>query len=100
MRRVVILAGGVILILLLFWGCWLLWEPSGKIATTPAESPASGSVSVADPVQALGVTHGDPVDAGFIFVDGHYLDAPYIVSQIGLEVRINNDFVLIRWGGE
>jgi len=38
----------------------------------------------------FGVTEGEPVDAGVVFIDGEYLTSPYIVSRRGLTLHVNN----------
>ena len=47
-------------------------------------------------VKELGVKEGEPVDAGFVFFDGRYIDAPYRVSRRGRHVFIN-DVVVFQW---
>ena len=44
----------------------------------------------------LGKTDGKPGDAGFVFVDGRYIDAPYRVSSNGVTVEVNG-VVIYDW---
>jgi len=39
--------------------------------------------------QKFGVTKGEPVDKGFVFIDGKYVDAPYVVERRGLALFVN-----------
>ncbi len=39
--------------------------------------------------KALGVTRGKPFSKGLVFVDGHYLEPPYVVERWGVGIRIN-----------
>jgi len=43
--------------------------------------------------EELGRTDGPPVDKGFVFFEGRYLEAPYIVSRNGLGVLVNGELV-------
>jgi hypothetical protein len=38
----------------------------------------------------LGATEGKPVDSGFVFLKGAYLEKPYVVSRRGRTIYINN----------
>ena len=49
--------------------------------------------SVMSSVQDLGVTDGKPITNGFVFIDGKYLDPPYVVSRQGNGVYINGNLV-------
>jgi hypothetical protein len=40
--------------------------------------------------EVFGVKQGEPINSGFVFKDGVYLDAPYVVSRRGVEVYVNN----------
>lgn len=37
----------------------------------------------------FGTTRGQPVDQGFVFFDGQYIEAPYIVARKGLAIFVN-----------
>ncbi|MBN1513078.1 MAG: hypothetical protein JXB13_13770 [Phycisphaerae bacterium] len=41
----------------------------------------------------LGVRVGEPLDSGFVFFDGRYLEPPYVVSRRGMAVFINDAMV-------
>lgn len=41
-------------------------------------------------VAEFGITEGSTVDKGFVFLDGRYIEAPYIISRKGLELFVNN----------
>ncbi len=47
----------------------------------------------------LGVTKGRAISNGFVFVGGHYLDAPYLIKREGVAVFINEELVatLAEW---
>ena len=40
--------------------------------------------------KALGVTRGKPFSAGAVFVDGKYIEPPYVVERWGTGIRINS----------
>lgn len=40
-------------------------------------------------IRKFGVNRGDRLGAGFLFVGGQYVDAPYVVERWGLDVYIN-----------
>lgn len=42
-----------------------------------------------DSLKALKATVGKPFSAGYVFVDGHYLNPPYTVQRYGTVIRIN-----------
>ena len=44
-------------------------------------------------VEDLGVTKGDPIETGFLFVDGRHIDAPYIVERRGVDIYVNGVMV-------
>ncbi|MCP4262849.1 MAG: hypothetical protein GY774_35870 [Planctomycetes bacterium] len=45
-------------------------------------------------IAQFGVTKGKSVDKGFVFIDGQYLESPYIVSRRGLAIYVNNKQIL------
>lgn len=45
-------------------------------------------------VEEFGVSAGQPIDAGFVFVDGKYVSAPYTVSRKGLGLFINDSLLV------
>lgn len=80
------------------------------VATQQADTPNDGSTHPQDlsdvnsppsfsPKQdeavfkEYGVTTGQPIETGFVFLDGKYLDAPYTVSRKGGSVYINEHWV-------
>jgi hypothetical protein len=42
-----------------------------------------------DALKALKATVGKPFSAGYVFVDGHYINPPYTVQRYGTVIRIN-----------
>jgi len=50
-------------------------------------------------VEEFGRSAGAPVDAGFLFLGGRYVEAPYTVSREGLGVFVNGEMVQapLRW---
>jgi hypothetical protein len=47
-------------------------------------------------IKDFGVSRSDPIDKGFLFYGGTYIDAPYVVERRGLEIYIND--VLVQEG--
>ena len=50
--------------------------------------------------KALGVTRGKPFSAGMVFVNGKYIEPPYVVERWGTGIRINKEPVtgqVIDW---
>ena len=39
---------------------------------------------------ALGVTRGRPFSSGVVFIDGKYIEPPYVVERWGNGIRINS----------
>lgn len=69
----------------------------GQASETPAAPPGDVAAAPADPESPpahesggnRGDYLGDPINAGFLFVDGTYLAPPYVVSRQGDEILIN-----------
>ena len=63
----------------------------------PEGPPQASEASAADPeasaLRVLGVVEGKPIDSGFVFIDGRYVEAPYTVSRRGRQIFINNILV-------
>ena len=61
------------------------------VTTGPATAPTTMPVKLshAEMVKEFGSKPGAPVDQGFVFLDGEYIDAPYVVSRDGGQVSIN-----------
>lgn len=57
---------------------------------------SSAEMSQEQIIKEFGKTDGEPIHSGFIFFDGRYIDAPYVVSRRGLEVFIN-DVMVGKW---
>jgi len=51
-----------------------------------------------DAVTVLGIKKSEPIDRSFVFVEGKYVKAPYVVERRGVDIYINN--VLIVKGPE
>ena len=54
-----------------------------------------------DALKALKATVGKPFSAGYVFVDGHYINPPYTVQRYGTVIRINGIQVtgeIVPWG--
>jgi len=45
--------------------------------------------------EVYGTTTGKPGDAGFLFIDGKYVEAPYVVSQRAGKVYINDTLIRV-----
>jgi hypothetical protein len=41
-------------------------------------------------LKQFGVAEGKSVDNGFVFVDGRYIESPYVISRRGLSLYVNN----------
>lgn len=69
---------------------------AGKQAPVP-EAPGGGdqpaAVKMDLHVDEFGVSEGRKVTDGFVFVEGRYLDAPYVVTRRGLAIFINGEMV-------
>lgn len=51
-------------------------------------------------IDEFGVTIGEPVDHGFVFFDGRYIGAPYVVTRKGLAIFVNEtmlDAPSVKW---
>lgn len=60
-------------------------------AAAEAEKPVLSPEEVeADAVRVLGIKKGEPLETGFMFVDGRYIDAPYVVSRKGRQLLVND----------
>lgn len=44
--------------------------------------------------KALGVTKGKPCSTGLVFIDGRYIEPPYVVERWGVGIRINGQSVV------
>ncbi len=51
-----------------------------------------------DPVAEFGTAKSEPINTGFFFFDGKYIEAPYVVERRGLDTYIND--CLVRKGPE
>jgi len=65
--------------------------PQGAAAASATDLEASA-------IEALGVAEGKPIDTGFVFIDGRYVEAPYTVSRRGRQIFIND--ILVCQQGE
>lgn len=78
------------------------WGPVGA-ETHPGAPPQPGpdAVQTGDAagkgeeqaILELGITEGQPVDEGFVFLEGRYIEAPYRVDQRGGSLFINGVFL-------
>jgi len=60
---------------------------SQTAARIPATVAAGG---VSDLASVFGVKKGTPVESGFVFLDGVYIEAPYSVSRRGGDIYVND----------
>lgn len=73
------------------------WRPcKGEVPSQPCSIPATNPTTQPDPVLVLGKTVGKPIDSGFVFYKGRYIEAPYTVTRAGVEICIN-DIVVRKW---
>lgn len=72
---------------------------AGILYTFAIESPDWEKDTVIDPLPAkendavikeFGIKKGEPIDNGFFFWNGRYVEPPYIVESRGLDIYINN----------
>jgi hypothetical protein len=77
---------------------------SGSIA--PGRSPTSGpahpatqraiytqKIPESELIADFGLSKSAPIESGFLFLDGRYVDAPYVVARKGLSVEVNGQHV-------
>ena len=77
----------------------------GVILLFVASAMACGSLFAFQPIpkegaKALGVTRGKPFSAGAVFINGKYIEPPYVVERWGTGIRINKEPVtgqIIDW---
>ena len=71
--------------------------PTTKPQTRPAnpQKPKVYTRKIAEGqlIADFGVKTGKPVDRGFVFFDGRYIEAPYVVMRIGIAIYINKQEV-------
>lgn len=80
----------VILLVGLSWFCIL---DSDKTKTGELMPPKPGTPDyryLKPAIEVFGEKRGEPIYSGFIFKDGVYLKAPYVVSRRGVEIFLNN----------
>ena len=68
----------------------------GVILLFVASAMACGSLFAFQPIpkegaKALGVTRGKPFSAGAVFINGKYIEPPYVVERWGTGIRINKE---------
>lgn len=67
------------------------WRPcKAEVSSQPSSLPATNPTTQPDAVVVLGKTVGKPIDSGFVFYKGRYIEAPYTVTRVGLTIGINN----------
>jgi len=71
-------------------------EPTGATKAKAEDDPAAARM--AGEIKEYGVQEGKPIDAGFVFFDGRYIEAPYVVARKGLCVFINETLVFRHAG--
>jgi hypothetical protein len=69
--------------------------PRGIAADDPAKPPVVGKPTSEKPaprdwVELFGTNEGKPVDLGFLFYEGRYVEAPYRVSRRGVGLYVND----------
>lgn len=67
----------------------------GRVLLFAASVMACGSLFAFQPIpkegaKALGVTRGKPFSAGMVFINGKYIEPPYVVERWGTGIRINS----------
>jgi len=90
-RRKVVL-GGVGLCMVLSVGF-----PAQSRGNDSADQPTAARNQAIDAdfhVDTFGVAAGQPINSGFVFVDGVYLDAPYTVTRRGSGILVNDEVIV------
>jgi hypothetical protein len=72
--------------------------PTTTTAGKAKRQDHAGDVRLAGEIKEYGVQEGKPIDAGFVFFDGRYIEAPYVVARKGLCVYINETLVFRHAG--
>ena len=70
--------------------------PDGSGMPGPGRGSGQAASMEAAAVKALGVVEDKPIDSGFVFIDGVYVEAPYTVSRRGRQLFIN-DILIYQW---
>jgi hypothetical protein len=65
-------------------------DQAGPSTTRKAAAPASQPHLHID---KTGTRYGTPIQSGFVFFDGQYINAPYVVSRQGVAIFINDTMV-------
>ena len=70
-------------------------QPATQPATQPASRPKTYTSKIPEAllVEEFGINAGEPIDSGFLFIRGKYVDAPYVVTRKGLAVEVNGQVV-------
>ena len=69
-----------------------VWKVSGLAALIAISSMSAGAFQPVpkEGAKALGVTRGKPFSAGMVFINGKYIEPPYVVERWGTGLRINS----------
>ena len=69
-----------------------VWKVSGLVALIAISSMSAEAFQPIpkESAKALRVTRGRPFSAGAVFVNGKYIDPPYVVERWGTGIRINS----------
>ena len=79
-----------------------VWKVSGLAALIAISSMSAGAFQPIpkEGAKALWVTRGKPFSAGMVFINGKYIEPPYVVERWGTGIRINKEPVtgqVIDW---
>jgi len=78
-----------------WWACISVSVFSAVFVLPCARAENEGNVEA---IRRFGVERSDPINQGFLFHRGAYIEAPYVVARRGLDVYVNH--VLVRRGAE
>ncbi len=67
------------------WVCIIFCSQTAWLTGASAQSD-NNARAIAD----FGVAKSDPIDRGFLFLSGRYIEAPYVVERRGLDVFVND----------
>ena len=69
-----------------------VWKVSGLVALIAISSMSADAFQPIpkEGAKALGVTRGKPFSAGAVFINGKYIEPPYVVERWGTGIRINS----------
>lgn len=97
MRKLsLLMVAGMVVVGVAFRAAAATGEEAAPEALPQGAATAAAADLEASAIEALGVVEGKPIDSGFVFIDGRYVEAPYTVSRRGRQIFIN-DVLIYQW---